>query len=102
MLYSGFALLRFHTMLLYMLPHKMAVPLLLASEQLLSTLHKGTSVVVIEGVLLLIHFQPASQPASSQTFRLLLSLFGWSSRPALLLEMFVCSEMVSYRFLWYS
>lgn len=48
-----------------MLPHKMAVPLLLASEQLLCTLHKGTSVVVVEEGLLLIHFQPAwfSQPA---------------------------------------
>ncbi len=39
---------------------------MLASEQLLSTLHRGTSAVVVEEGLLLIHFQPAwfSQPAS--------------------------------------
>ena len=37
----------------------MAVPLLSAPEQLLGTLHKGTSVVVVEEGLLLIHFQPA-------------------------------------------
>ena len=43
----------------------MAVPLLLASERPLSTLHKGISVVFVEEGLLVIHFQPAwfSQPA---------------------------------------
>lgn len=53
-------------MLLYMLSHKIAVPLLLASEQLFSALHKGTSVVAVKDELLLIHFQPAwfSPPAS--------------------------------------
>lgn len=46
-------------MLLFLLPQKMAVPLLLVSEHLLSILYKGTSVVVEEG-LLDIHFQPAT------------------------------------------
>ncbi len=48
-----------------MLPHKMAVSLVLASEQLLSTLHKGTSVVVEDG-LLVIQFQPAQLSAAGQ------------------------------------
>lgn len=57
--YSSLALLHFHSMLLFLLLQKMAVPLLLVSEQLLSILYKGTSVVVEEG-LLDIHFQPAA------------------------------------------
>ena len=44
-----------------MLPHKMAVPLLLATEQLFSTLHKGTYVVVEER-LLFIQPEGFSQP----------------------------------------
>lgn len=79
--YSSFALLHFHSMLLYMLPHKMAVPLLWASEQLLSTLHKVTSVVAAEE-------GSFSQPAS-QTFRLPLPCFVRSSQSAQLFEIFV-------------
>ena len=74
-----------------LLPHKMAVPLLLASEQLLSTLHKGTSVVVVEEEVVS-HSLSSSHGSLrlSQSFRLLLSSFDWSGPPALLLDRFVC------------
>lgn len=77
--------------MLMLLPHKMAVPLLLASEQLLSTLHKGTSVVVVEEEV--VSYSLSSSHGSlrlSQSFRLLLSSFDWSGPPALLLDRFVC------------
>lgn len=69
----------------------MAVPLLLASEQLLSTLHKGTSVVVVEeGVVSYSLSSSHGSPGLSRSFRLLLSSFDWSSPPALLSDRFVC------------
>lgn len=61
-----------------LLPHKKALPLLLASKQLFSTLHKDTSVVVEEVVVTLslsASLVIPSQP--TQTFRLLLSFSGW-------------------------